>query len=115
MTYPLNAPLLDLLVLSIIRKEDSYGYQISQQLKCVSSMKDSTLYPILKRLSDSGYVDTYDQPFQGRNRKYYRITDDGIQQQQTLLGEWQSYTDAIYTIVHEQSKHTKGESKDDEN
>lgn len=113
MIYPFTAPLLDFLVLSIIKKEDSYGYQISQQLKSVASMKDSTLYPILKRLSDSGYVDTYDQPFQGRNRKYYRITDSGCQQQELLLNEWKSYLQAIDAIIQGQGELMKGEHEDE--
>ncbi len=113
MIYPFTAPLLDFLVLSIIRREDSYGYQISQQLKRVASMKDSTLYPILKRLSDSGYVDTYDQPFQGRNRKYYRITANGIQQQKLLFEEWQAYTDAITAILQGETESMKGELEDE--
>lgn len=101
MIYPFSAPLLDFLILAIINKQDSYGYQISQQLKNVANMKDSTLYPILKRLSDSGFVDTYDQPFQGRNRKYYRITESGKKQSQFLYDEWQIYSDAIHKIIQE--------------
>lgn len=114
MIYPFSAPLMDFLVLSIIRKEDSYGYQISQQLKSVSSMKDSTLYPILKRLSDSGYVDTYDQPFQGRNRKYYRITDSGCTQQEFLLHEWKTYTQAIEAILQDKKELLKEENPQDQ-
>ena len=113
MIYPFTAPLLDFLVLSIIRKEDSYGYQISQQLKSVSAMKDSTLYPILKRLSDSGYVDTYDQPFQGRNRKYYRITETGIRQQELLFNDWKTYTGAIDAIICHQGELMKGGNEDE--
>ena len=76
MTFPLNGPMFDLLVLSVIAEEDAYGYQISQIIKrASSSTKDSTLYPILKRLQERQYVETYDRQFQGRNRKYYRITD----------------------------------------
>lgn len=101
MTYPFTAPLLDFLILSIIKKEDSYGYQISQQLKNVASMKDSTLYPILKKLSDNDYVDTYDQPFQGRNRKYYQITDTGKEHRIFLYNEWNEYTEAIEQIIND--------------
>lgn len=108
MTYPFNAPLLDFLILSIVRKEDSYGYQISQQLKSVANMKDSTLYPILKRLSDNEFVETYDQPFQGRNRKYYRITESGRRQQEFLLQEWKAYAQAIEQIFDEGKQIEKG-------
>ena len=61
MIYPLSTPLLEFLILSVVSRDDSYGYEISQQLKTVSNTKDSTLYPILKRLQENGLVDTYDQ------------------------------------------------------
>ena len=67
MTFPLNGPMFDLLVLSVIAEEDAYGYQISQIIKrASSSTKDSTLYPILKRLQERQFVETYDRQFQGR-------------------------------------------------
>ena len=99
MTYPLNPVLMELLVLAMICREDSYGYQISQQLKHVSSLKDSTLYPVLRRLSESGYVEIYDQQFQGRNRKYYRITEAGKKQKAFLEQEWSAYTSAVQEIL----------------
>ena len=71
MTFTLNTPMFDFLVLSVIANNDAYGYQISQIIKKAANTKDSTLYPILKRLQDSQYVETYDQQYQGRNRKYY--------------------------------------------
>ncbi|NLL76298.1 MAG: helix-turn-helix transcriptional regulator [Clostridiales bacterium] len=113
MIYPISAPLLDFLMLSIVRQQDSYGYQISQQLKKVSGMKDSTLYPILRRLSDNGFVVTYDQPFQGRNRKYYRITDSGEKQWQFLCQEWQQYTAAIEEIINKKEEFQVGGNNND--
>ena len=77
MTFTLNTPMFDFLVLSVIANDDAYGYQISQIIKKAANTKDSTLYPILKRLQDNQYVETYDQQYQGRNRKYYKITDIG--------------------------------------
>ena len=46
MTFTLNTPMFDFLVLSIIAEGDAYGYQISQIIKRVSDTKDSALYPI---------------------------------------------------------------------
>lgn len=99
MTFTLNAPMMDFLVLSIIAEDDAYGYQISQIIKRASNTKDSALYPILKRLQESGYVETYDRQFQGRNRKYYRITSSGRQRQAKLLQEWEKYKFIIDNIV----------------
>ena len=99
MAFPLTAPLLDFLVLSVITEGDTYGYQISQIVKRVAPMKDSALYPVLKRLQEHGYVDTYDRQYQGRNRKYYRITDAGRTRQTDLLKEWNEYKFIIDDIV----------------
>lgn len=99
MTFSLSPPMIDLLILSIIMKEDSYGYQISQHLKPVSNMSDSALYPILRRLSDNSYVETYDQPFQGRNRKYYRISPKGQERQVQMGAEWQQFIHTIDEII----------------
>ncbi len=111
MIYPLNPVLMELLVLSIICREDSYGYQISQWLKRVSNLKDSALYPVLRRLAENGYVDIYDQQFQGRNRKYYRITETGKKQQEVLEQEWESYTAAINGVLKGNCNKTGGESR----
>lgn len=99
MIYPLNAPMLDFLVLSIINKEDSYGYQISQKLKTIASMKDAALYPVLRRLQESGFVEVYDMQIQGRNRKYYRITDEGRGHCRFLYQEWQTYQVELNHII----------------
>ena len=95
MTYPLNPVLMELLVLAMICREDSYGYQISQQLKHVSNLKDSTLYPVLRRLSENGYVEIYDQQFQGRNRKYYRITEEGANRLSQMKADWEYLRKAL--------------------
>lgn len=99
MTFPMNAPMFDLLVLAIADEEDAYGYQISQVVKTVASTKDSTLYPVLKRLQEQGFLSVYDQPFQGRNRRYYRITDSGREHYRMLAKEWDSYKASVDRIV----------------
>ncbi len=99
MIYPLNPALMELLVLAMICQKDSYGYQISQQMKAVSNLKDSTLYPVLRRLAENHCVTIYDQQFQGRNRKYYRITETGKQQKEFLEQEWKEHVKAILEIL----------------
>ncbi len=100
MIYPLNPLLKELLVLAMICQQDSYGYQISQQLKTVSNLKDSALYPILRRLAQNQYVDIYDQQFQGRNRKYYKITEAGRKQKEFLEQEWNTHVQAVFEILN---------------
>lgn len=63
--YPLSSLLIECLILSIVEREDSYGYEISQTVKLVANIKESTLYPILRKLEQNGYLHTYSQEFQG--------------------------------------------------
>lgn len=100
MVFTLNAPMMDFLVLSVIARGDAYGYQISQILKRASNTKDSTLYPILRRLQENRFVTAYDQQYQGRNRKYYRITEEGQRQYLALMEEWDAYKAAIDEIIN---------------
>ena len=71
MYYPVSAHLIEFLILSVLQKEDSYGYEISRTVKLVADIKESTLYPILKKLEKNGFMTTYTKEYQGRKRKYY--------------------------------------------
>ena len=77
MYFPTSSILIEFLILAIIDREDSYGYEISQTIKLVANIKESTLYPILKKLEKAGYMTTYSQAYQGRKRKYTALSDTG--------------------------------------
>ncbi|MBQ9155871.1 MAG: PadR family transcriptional regulator [Eubacterium sp.] len=99
MYYPVSSLLIEFLILSVVSRKDSYGYEISQTVKLAAEIKESTLYPILRRLQQSGFLTTYNQEYQGRNRKYYSITDSGRDQLKYLAGEWKIYKDTIDGIM----------------
>ena len=99
MYFPVSALLIEYLILTIVETQDSYGYEISQTIKLVADIKESTLYPILKKLEKAGFLTTYSQEFQGRKRKYYSITECGKEQIEYLDGEWAVYRDTIDGIV----------------
>lgn len=99
MYFPISALLIEYLILTIVDTQDSYGYEISQTIKMVADIKESTLYPILKKLEKAGFVTTYTQGYQGRKRKYYSITESGKEQMQYLNKEWLSYRDTIDGII----------------
>lgn len=99
MYYPVSALLIECLILCVVEREDSYGYQISQTVKLVANIKESTLYPILRKLENSGCLTTYNQEYQGRNRKYYAITEEGKEQLQFLKEEWKTYRNMIDDII----------------
>lgn len=99
MTYQLAAPLLDACVLAIVEQGDVYGYTLTQRVKEIVDISESTLYPVLRRLQKENYLTTYDQPFQGRNRRYYKITDEGLQQLVFYKEEWESYKSKIDVLL----------------
>lgn len=99
MVYQLTPALLDAMVLAVIDGEDAYGYMIAQRLKVIANQKESSLYPVLKRLQQGGLLSTYDQEYQGRNRRYYKITDKGKSQLQFYRREWNLFKLAADEIL----------------
>ena len=95
------------LILAILEQGDSYGYEISQTIKLIANIKESTLYPILKKLEASGFLTTYSREFQGRMRKYYSLTNRGVEQLVTLKEEWTLYTDTVNGIIEGSIRHDK--------
>jgi len=112
MVFPVSAALLDALVLSVVAKEDTYGYKITQEIREAMEMSESTLYPVLRRLLKSECLDTYDQEYLGRNRRYYRITDKGREQLELYRKEWLIYKDKINSIISEGSEEKEADNND---
>ena len=69
MVFQLGSALLDACVLATLNKGDTYGYVLTQNIKSIVDISESTLYPVLRRLQKDGCLVTYDQAFQGRNRR----------------------------------------------
>ena len=99
MVFQLGSTLLDACVLSVLTKGDAYGYTLTQQVKTVLDISESTLYPVLRRLQKDFALETYDEPYQGRNRRYYRITDRGRELHQYYLEEWNKYKDSVDSLL----------------
>lgn len=90
--------ILDICVLSVLRKESSYGYQIIQDVSRCIEVNDSTMYPILRRLESTGCVTTYSNEYNGRTRKYFTITQIGIDKIEEFLSE-RNEIEKIYEFV----------------
>ena len=98
MDVQLKKGLLDVCVLSAIRKEESYGYKIIKDAKPYMELSESTLYTILKRLELSKMISVRSVEHDGRLRKYYRITELGLNRLQEFKAEW-SEVMSIYQFV----------------
>lgn len=96
MTFSPSAALLDAVVLAVVStEEDTYGYKITQDVRNIMDVSESTLYPVLRRLQKDGLLETYDMEYQGRNRRYYKITPDGMIHLDKYRGEWILYKNTI--------------------
>lgn len=97
MVFNTGAALLDAIVLSVVSKDKdgTYGYKITQDVRGALEVSDSTLYPVLRRLQKDECLEVYDQQYDGRNRRYYKVTDRGMIQLKLYLEEWENYTQKI--------------------
>jgi len=98
MDIQLKRGLLDVCVLAAIKDEDSYGYQIIKDMKPYVELSESTLYPILRRLETAQLLTVRSAPYNGRLRKYYRITPLGLRRIEDFKEEWKEIM-AIYRFV----------------
>ena len=87
--------LLDYCVLATLQKEDSYGYQLIREISAYVEISESTLYPILRRLEQNAYVTVYSVEHNNRLRKYYHLTEHGIQH----LAEFNQEQDKLLQIL----------------
>ena len=101
MSYPVSSSLLDGIVLAVVERESTYGYRITQDVQRVLDISESTLYPVLRRLQKDECLEVYDQAIDGRNRRYYKITERGRVQLNLYRSEWGNYSRKISRIFEE--------------
>ncbi len=100
MTFQVGTALLDACVLATLSREDAYGYVLTHNVKDIISVSESALYPVLRRLQRESYLTAYDQPYSGRNRRYYRITDSGKERLHAYTAEWEDYKENVDRILY---------------
>lgn len=100
MVFNTGAALLDAIVLAVVSMEDegTYGYRITQDVRKVIDVSESTLYPVLRRLQKDECLEVYDRQFDGRNRRYYKVTSRGMAQLNLYKAEWKTYIQKINAI-----------------
>ena len=110
MTITPSAALMDAIVLSVVARESggTYGYKITQDIRAVMEISESTLYPVLRRLQKDGCLDVYDRAFAGRNRRYYRITPKGRALLRESLAAWEAYKSNLDRVFYAPSAPNDG-------
>ncbi|SDD86529.1 PadR family transcriptional regulator [Riemerella columbipharyngis] len=88
----------------LARSEKMYGYQMTQQAKELTSghlaMTEGALYPILHKLENDGIIESEVQNINGRDRKYYFLTEKGKRYQVEKEEEMVSYISNLNTIFN---------------
>ncbi|TCT14064.1 PadR family transcriptional regulator [Natranaerovirga pectinivora] len=91
---------IELCVLSILSKKDCYGYELVNEISKNIVISEGTIYPLLKRLKDGGYLTTYLQESnEGPPRKYYQLTEQGKETVVSLENEWISFSKGVDLII----------------
>ena len=101
MIFNTGASLLDAVVLASVAREPegTYGYKITQDVRQAMDLSESTLYPVLRRLLKENFLEVYDMAIDGRNRRYYKITEIGRLQLNLYRSEWVKYSGKISRIL----------------
>lgn len=96
----------DTIILCLLLEHESYGYEISKQIKEMTEekyiIKETTLYSAFNRLLKNGYIESFfkDETF-GKRRTYYKITDAGRQYYEEKCREWVVTKDVINRFIRE--------------
>lgn len=93
---------VELAALAALRSGEAYGYQLLQRLAAtgVLATTESTLYPILSRLCEQGFVSVRHAPSpNGPPRRYYRLTAAGRAHLAQIAGYWSEFSRAINSLL----------------
>jgi len=99
MLFQITSSVLEACVLAVLSREETYGYKLTQEIMQTAGISESTLYPVLRRLQQSGKLAVRDEPYMGRNRRYYSITENGTEQYKLYKDEWENYKKTIDNIL----------------
>ena len=96
---------IEMMLLKLLDEGDMYGYQLSQELKRRSNSQytilEGSMYPILYRITESGYVSFYEKKVGVRQtRVYYHLEEKGRQYLQSLLTSYHDYMQIIEFLLN---------------
>jgi PadR family transcriptional regulator PadR len=95
---------IELVLLTLLADRERYGYEIVAAIEEWSGgrleVRDGTLYPVLYRLEEAGFIEPrWETPERGVPRKYYRITPAGKEERERLGAEWREFAAGLNAIL----------------
>ena len=109
MDIQLKRGMVEVCILSLLNRGDSYGYQLIKDIAPIMELAESSLYPVLRRLEAAQCLTVYSVEHNSRLRKYYAITDAGRQRIADFISEG-AEVKRIYDFVAEERSHGKEET-----
>lgn len=100
MKTQLKKGVLEMCVLSLLRKRDHYAYEIVQTLSETIEISEGTIYPLMRRLLKEKLVDSYlVQSESGPPRKYYRLEEEGHMVLANMVMEWIGFSKEVNNLL----------------
>ena len=99
MEFAVSGILLDACVLGALSSTPAYGYELTQKTQTLLGVSESALYPVLRRLLRDGQLSAYDEPYDGRNRRYYKLTGAGAKALRKYEAGWAEYKQNIDRLL----------------
>ncbi len=92
--------IIEICVLKIMEDEDLCGFDVIERLSKEIPVNENTIYPLLRRLTQQGYFETYKVPSViGAPKKFYKITETGTGKLQEYLSEWKLFIKGVFRIL----------------
>ena len=100
MSTQLKKGVLEMVVLSKIAEKDRYGYDIYQEINHNMAISESTIYPILRKLTTERLCETYlRESSEGPPRKYFRVSVRGEERLKDLKVDWQKFQKVVNLMI----------------
>lgn len=110
---------LPLLILHILSQHTSHGYEISKIIRershDVLDFREGTLYPTLHSMETNGLLKSYEEKYEGRKRRYYQLTDEGIERLNYERKQWKDYAKSVNHVLAYSADSSPGTTSNDKN
>ncbi len=101
------------LILAVLKKQDSYGYEIIKKIKKASNSQiiwtEGMLYPVLHRLEKNGFIKSYwEKSETGRRRKYYFLKEKGLLELEKHKKQWEIVHSTLSAEIYDNEEEEGG-------
>lgn len=105
MNSQFNKGVIEMCVMALVSQRDFYGYELVETISKRIEISEGTIYPILRRLTQDKYFETYlKESSEGPPRKYYRMTVAGLRETEKLLKEWHKFATDVDFIIKQKGR-----------